>query len=422
MMLSTLLADQNWLDALFSAEPKVAEILSRSPEGQRQHGYFHTLREIFQQPQTWTSTAQQMIACDQVLRESLHGIRTLVLTGSGSSEFAGDCVSLVLQRELDVGAKVMGGGTLLTYGTDALPADRPALVVSLSRSGDSPETVGAISRCLRDDSSIHHLVLTCNREGRVTEAFRSNSAVRVIVLDEATNDRSLVMTSSFSNLVLAARSLGLFGNRDRYGSICEKLSSIACAVLRTYVGSLGSVARSGFRRTVYLGSGLNLGAARESALKMLEMTAGSVATLRDSFLGFRHGPMSFAHPDTAIVCFLSSDPLLRAYECDLLQELNDKNLGLLKVLVGEEVPKELARPEDLIVECPGLKEVGDDQSPVIHVLVGQLLAFFRCLEEGLHPDSPSEDGVINRVVQRFKVHLPAESERKPSLRKGTTGD
>jgi len=41
------------------------------------------------------------------------------------------------------------------------------------------------------------------------------------------------------------------------------------------------------------------------------------------------------------------------------------------------------------------------------VIVGQLLAFFRCLHEGLRPDSPSEDGVINRVVQSFKLHLSA---------------
>jgi tagatose-6-phosphate ketose/aldose isomerase len=64
----------------------------------------------------------------------------------------------------------------------------------------------------------------------------------------------------------------------------------------------------------------------------------------------------------------------------------------------------------LIIECAGLSEIGDDDSPVIHVIVAQLLAFFRCLEEGLQPDSPSEAGVINRVVQSFKLHVPAETD------------
>jgi tagatose-6-phosphate ketose/aldose isomerase len=418
-MLRTLLADQSWIEALSKVEPKVAELFSRSPEEQLKAGYFHTVREIWQQPATWEKTAGQMVSCENVLREDIGGIRTLVLTGSGSSEFAGDCVGLVLQRELDVVAKVIGGGTLLTYGESALPGGRPALAVSLARSGDSPETVGAISRCLQDDPSVRHLVLTCNRQGRVAEAFRENRSVRLIALDDATNDRSLVMTSSFSNLVLAARSLSLLENTGRYLTICEKLSSIAEALLRMYVGTIAGVARSGFQRAVYLGSGTRLGAARESALKMLEMTAGAVATLRDSYLGFRHGPMSFAHPDTLIVCFLSSDPLLRAYECDLLQELNQKNLGLLKVIVGENVPADMAREEDVIIDCPGLKDVGDDETPVIHVMVGQLLAFFRCMEEGLRPDSPSEDGVINRVVQSFKIHLPSGGDGKS---RGKTGD
>jgi tagatose-6-phosphate ketose/aldose isomerase len=48
----------------------------------------------------------------------------------------------------------------------------------------------------------------------------------------------------------------------------------------------------------------------------------------------------------------------------------------------------------------------------VDVVAGQLLAFFRCLNEGLRPDSPSEDGVINRVVQSFTLHYPARSSKK----------
>jgi tagatose-6-phosphate ketose/aldose isomerase len=418
-VLSTMLADQGWLDKLSTAEPEVAEILSRPPEEQLKRGYFHTLREICQQPPTWIRTAVQMISSSDVLRECTEGVRAIVLTGSGSSEFVGHCASLGLRRDLNIMARVVPGGTLLTYGTDALPPERPALVVSLSRSGDSPETVGAILRCLQEDRRIRHLVLTCNPEGRAADTFRGDNAVRVMTLDEATNDRSLAMTSSVTNLVLAARSLGALKDPQAFRATCAKLSSLAEQLLRSHIATCAAVARTGFRRAVYLGSGSQLGAARESALKMLEMTAGSVATLRDSFLGFRHGPMSFAHPNTLIVCFLSSDPLLRAYEWDLLQELNDKDLGLLKVLVGEDVPKELARRQDVVLECAGLKELGDDNVPVIHVIVGQLLAFFRCLEAGLRPDLPSEDGVINRVVQSFKLHLPNGRDGKPSGENGT---
>ena len=48
--------------------------------------------------------------------------------------------------------------------------------------------------------------------------------------------------------------------------------------------------------------------------------------------------------------------------------------------------------------------LGSEDDVTIHVVAAQLLAFFRCLEEGLMPDSPSEDGVISRVVEKFPLH------------------
>jgi tagatose-6-phosphate ketose/aldose isomerase len=106
------------------------------------------------------------------------------------------------------------------------------------------------------------------------------------------------------------------------------------------------------------------------------------------------------------VCFLSSDPIVRAYETDLLRELDQKGLGLFKLMVGEAIPGELVGDNDVVLECRGLRQLGDQNFAVVDVLVGQLLAFFRCMEAGLRPDSPSKEGVINRVVQSFALHLP----------------
>jgi tagatose-6-phosphate ketose/aldose isomerase len=89
-----------------------------------------------------------------------------------------------------------------------------------------------------------------------------------------------------------------------------------------------------------------------------------------------------------------------------MRELDQKNLGLLKLVVGDDVPAEVVREHDVVIDCPGLAEVGDDSAPVIDVVVGQMLGFFRCMREGLQPDSPSASGVINRVVQNFTLHFP----------------
>ena len=398
------LAEPEWLRSISRTQSKAEELLARTPDEQHRLGYFHTLREICQQPATWTQTCSLMMSCAPILKQSLDGIASLILTGSGSSEYAGDCVRLVLQNELRVTTQAIGGGILLTDGSKALPVGRPAMMVSLARSGDSPESVGALSAVLALEPEIRHLVLTCNEAGSLAKTYEAHPGVHVITTADGTNDQSLVMTSSFTNLALAARFLGLIKHPETYRTICERLSKIASELLNTHFDTLARVASVRFLRAVFLGTGSRFGAAREAALKMLEMTAGRVTTLCETYLGLRHGPMSYVDKDTLVVCFLSSDPTIRAYEADLLRELDQKELGRLKLIIGEDVPKEVQRPNDVVIECRGLREVGDQNAPVIDVVVGQLLGFFRCLNEGLRPDSPSEDGIINRVVQSFTLH------------------
>jgi tagatose-6-phosphate ketose/aldose isomerase len=396
-----------WLASIAARQQIAAELLAPSEDQQRQAGYFHTLREILQQPATWLATGQQLAALAGSLRENLAGLRTLILTGSGSSEYAADCVRLPLQNRLGIPVQVLSGGTLLTHAGRAILPGRPALMVSFARSGDSPESVGAVSLLLSTEPEIRHLVLTCNRDGRLATTWPSNPndpRVRAVILDERTNDRSLVMTSSYTNMVLAAHALGLLTQPQSIIELSEYLSRAAANLFLSHFDALAAFGRSGFQRIVYLASGAGLGAARESALKMLEMTAGRVWSMHESYLGLRHGPMSAVHADTLIVCFLSTDPLIRAYECDLIRELDRKQLGQAKIIFGASIPADLARPGDLLIDCPGLAAVGDDAAPILDVLLGQILGLFRSMQEGLKPDAPSTTGVISRVVGTFQLH------------------
>lgn len=400
----TLGSQNTWQRALIHNQLKAAELFARSEADQKRLGYFHTLREICQQPETWLRTCGQMVAATEIVKQVHVGIRSLTLTGSGSSQYAGECICLALQNDLNIQVVSVGGGTLLTYGGPALPPERPGLVISLARSGDSPESRGAIELLLNTEPQIQHVVLTCNENGSLTKAWREHAKVRVFTLPSETNDQSLVMTSSFTNLMLAARFMSMWNTPDEYAQLCKRASSIAEKLISGNFDVLAGIAKSKFQRVVFLGTGPAFGAAREAALKMLEMTAGRVTTLCETYLGFRHGPMSYAQQDTLIVAFLSSNSVLRAYEADLLQELDRKKLGLSKLIVGEKIPAAVLRNGDVAIECPGLAELGDQDSATIHVIVGQLLGFFRCLEEGLRPDSPSEDGIIQRVVEKFPLH------------------
>jgi tagatose-6-phosphate ketose/aldose isomerase len=382
----------------------VGPIDTSSAEEQQQAGYFHTLHEILQQPETWLDTCDRLIAQAALIAEKLDAICSLVLTGSGSSLFAAECVRPALQQELEIPIAATDGGALLTHGSAAVTPGRPALMLSLARSGDSPESAGALSLLLETDPEVRHLVITCNSNGRLAATYRHDPRVDPILLDDRTNDRSLVMTSSFTNMVLAARFLGFVRRPDEYRGICARLSTLCSVMIDSYFSRVAAVARLGFRRVLFLGSGCRFGAAREGALKMLEMTAGRISAMPETYLGLRHGPMSFVDRETLVVCFLSSDPLLRAYESDLIHELNRKRLGLAKLIVGDGVDPTLLSADDTVIEIRGLAELGDDHAPVLDVVASQLLAFFRCRHEGLKPDSPSENGIISRVVEGFTLH------------------
>jgi len=402
--MQTSFPGQQWLEALSVRQGRARELLSKTTEEQQRSGYFHTLPEICRQPQTWRETCEQMIKSSATVNACLREAKSLIFTGSGSSEYAGDCVRASVQAELGIDCQAIGGGVLLTEKTEALPVCRPRMMVSLARSGDSPESTGALSLMLEHDPEMRHLVLTCNSTGGLAQNYRNHTKVSVIALGDNTNDQSLVMTSSFTNLVVAARFLGLAKHPDAYRAICHQAASIAADVLSSQFDALAQVAESGFKRVVYLGSGSRYCAAREAALKMLEITAGHVTSLYENYLGLRHGPMSYLDSNTLVVCFISSDPTTRSYEMDLLRELSQKRLGLRKLIVGEAIPTDVTRNDDVVVECGGLKQLGDRNAVLVDAVVAQLLAFFRCIQEGLHPDSPSRDDVINRVVQRFPLY------------------
>jgi tagatose-6-phosphate ketose/aldose isomerase len=393
---------EEWLRSL-AGPGDLGALVAVSWEEQLRRGFGHTLREICQQPLTWIETAARMRGLLPVVEKCLDGALSVVFTGSGSSIYAAECVAPCLQRSLGVPVSAVPAGLILTHPETCLPPTGPFLVISLARSGNSPESRAVVNWLLESRPQARHLFITCNRDGALATSYRDRPDVHAIVLDEKTHDHSLVMTSSFTNMVLAGRALA--GDPGACEARTLGLAHAAAGLLRERADAVAAVAQSGFGSVVYLGSGCRLGSAREAALKMLEMNAGEVWTLAESYLGLRHGPMSAIRPDTLLVAFLSSDPLVRAYEIDLLTELDRKSLGSRRVVLGAGVsPAVVAPPEALLLDCGACVPCADEDLTLLDAVVGQLLAFFRCLAGGHRPDSPSEDSVITRVVSGFEIH------------------
>ena len=369
-------------------------------------GWRHTLTEIFQQPELWRQTAELAALVAGRRLERLRRSEFVVLTGSGSSHYVGECIAPAIQRRTGRATLALGSGELLLARRDLLPPQRPLMLVSFARSGNSPESSALISSCLEHEPAVEHLVLTCNPSGSVARRWGAGAEQRVSVevLDPRTCDKSLVMTSSFTNLALAGLGLGYAESLKTYLRHTETLVGVGLDLLDSWLDRLESIARKPFARMIALGSGGQFGTARESALKMLEMTDGRVATQAESWLGFRHGPMcAFGH-DCLLVLFFSGEGPKRAYQLDVLREVRDKGLGGTVVAVGREIPAELLSDGDLLVGPRGLAELPDEWAAIAETMVGQLLGFFRCLEEGLEPDLPAGSGSISRVVPEFRLY------------------
>ena len=111
---------------------------------------------------------------------------------------------------------------------------RTGLLISIARSGDSPESVGVVELIQRVRPDVRHLALMCNEQGRLAKT----KGVSAILLDPRTNDRSLAVTSAYSNLVLAGLAL-------RHADRLQESVAAVSARTRAALAALDASAKAG---------------------------------------------------------------------------------------------------------------------------------------------------------------------------------
>ena len=356
-------------------------------EGASHIGQHHTLKEILQQPVLWPTTLERVraAAVRLALLPGLKGARVL-LTGAGTSAYAATAVASAWPKAVGVPT------TDLLVDPERYLAEVD-VVISLARSGNSPESAAVVERARALRPEILQLAITCSEDS----ALAKSSVDGHITLDPRTNDRSLVMTSAFSNLVLAGL---LLAQPEVVASLVEPASARGKELLPA-IDKLCQRAAARVRdRIVVLASSPFLGWLREAGLKTLEMTNGHFPVISETYLGLRHGPISFVKADTLVLCLLSSDPQRRLYELDLVRELRLKELGYLVGITDAEGADELF---DAVIPAV-LPQAPDELRTPFEILAPQLLGYHLSLGRGIDPDNPSPDGVMNRVVRGFKIH------------------
>ncbi len=387
-----------------------AKLLDLSTAECESLGLVHTLREIVQQPQTWRRTYQKVQSHSASIAEFLDGAGiganhplplNVFLVGAGTSDYIGKSVCALLHKSWLCNVEAVPSTDLLTNMEDHIIPDRDYLWISFSRSGDSSEGVAVLEQALTLFPRVKHLIITCNQNGKMARSFENEKNVLSFVLDDEVNDRGLAMTSSFSNMVIAAQALAHLRTLAAYGSIVESLAMSASLVLPAAMSVCERIVEQGFSKVCFLGTGPLKGAAIESALKVLELTGGRVIGFAESFLGLRHGPLSAVESDTLVVAFLSGDSRRRAFEMDLLREIDNKKLTGKFLIVA---PSEVQTLSTKMLRLQLSEPISDLYVPPLYVLVGQLLGLFASLREGLRPDEPSPRGAISRVVSHVTIY------------------
>ncbi|KMO80502.1 SIS domain-containing protein [Mycolicibacterium obuense] len=357
-----------------------------------------TILEIGQQPDAWREVAgrsdehAEAFVQDLLARPDLR----IILTGAGSSAFAGEIAAPLLRRHLHRRVEPIATTSIVASPLDHLEPETPTLLVSFARSGNSPESLATTALADQLVDQVWHLVLTCDREGKLGRAHADRPDSLVVYMPDRTNDSGFAMTSSLTSMLLTCLLMLGPAQSNQVEALARAAEHVA-----GLQDDIRALAQSKKQRFVYLGSGPLEGLARESALKLLELTAGEVVTYFDSPLGFRHGPKSVLDADTLAVVYVSTDPYTRRYDLDIIAELRSQlGADAVRVISAVPIPDEYGAA----LVLPGLDDLPDALVALPYLVFGQYLALFTSLDYGKTPDNPFPSGEVSRVVRGVTIY------------------
>jgi tagatose-6-phosphate ketose/aldose isomerase len=364
-----------------------------------------TVAEILQQPGVWSDVAalieEQSLALAKFLGPLLDRPELrIVLTGAGTSAHIGACVAPAATRALGRRVEAIATTDLVADPDTHLSPNTPTLLISFGRSGNSPESIAAVHIAEKYIRQCFHLIITCDAQGALYKYAKTSRSAYAILLPERSNDRSFAMTSSFTGMALTAA----FALRALPTSVSHALAALAKQMVPDRLSLLRTLVETKFERVVYLGSKEFSALARESALKMLEMTDGKVVAIAESSLGFRHGPKTILNRNALVIVYVCNDPYTRQYDLDLVDELRrDAVAGRVIAICGRAADKQHA--DDIVLQTTAsASNTSDLELCFPYAMFAQSLALLRAISLNVRPDNPNAAGTVSRVVKGVVIH------------------
>lgn len=371
----------------------------------------NTAKEIIQQPDTWRESVKNLIKNKIEIKSFIDSFLSkkefrIILTGAGTSAFAGEVCEPYLTSLLNKRVEAIATTDLVASPKSYFIKDIPTLLVSFARSGNSPESVHAVNLASQLVDDLYQIVITCNENGKLAKNTVNDEKSLLLLMPPQTNDLGFAMTSSFTTMVLNAMAVFNINNIENFSSDVDKLSNSVNDFIENNIEKVTSLSNEDFERIVYLGSSTSKGIARESALKVLELTAGKVNASYDTPLGFRHGPKSVVDDETVSVIYISNDEYTRQYDLDLAKEMLAHKKNDKVVIVGDNIEEDILNKADYVFNVENINYNVENKVllPLQQIIFGQMLSFLKSVNLGITPDNPCPTGEVNRVVQGVILH------------------
>lgn len=373
-------------------------------------GAIITAPEIYQQPSLWKEAYQLYHDKLETITAFLDDIKAkhdfvqVIFTGAGTSDFVGQSIANHLNQVNDmkrIRFVTVGTVEIVSRPHDYLQADIPTILVSFARSGNSPESLATVEIAKKLVHTLYQVTITCAPEGKLAQAAEGDAANLLLLQPALSNDKGFAMTGSYTCMALTALLVFSPETAEVKAGWVDVIARLGQDVLgrEDYVQELVDL---DFERVIYLGAGGFYGLAHEAQLKILELTAGKIATMYESPLGFRHGPKSLINEKTIVLLFASNDAYTRQYDVDLINEVYGDQIVTRIVALSADKLAGTEAPNFVLAE--GGAALPDVFLTFPYILFGQTFALMAAVKCKNLPDTPSPTGTVNRVVQGVTIH------------------
>lgn len=330
-----------------------------------------TFAEIESQPRLWVEALRQFERQADELKRlwSDTAFDEIILTGCGSTYYAGVISAALLQAGTGVTARAVSATELMLFPEMFISANRTTLLICISRSGTTRETVAA-AQMFRNHGGHSIIVVTCDSESPLAQT------ADVLLAMDAAREESRVQTRSFSSMVVAITALAaLLSGRDwRALSILPERLDHLTQTSADAVDRLGN--NLSITQFVFLGSGVLYGLACEAMLKMTEMAKLFSAAYQP--LEYLHGPRYAADSHTQLIALVSESA--RDEERRALDSLRQRGIPLLTLVESSLVPP---IDGDSIVLASGIPEWG---RAILYLPPLQRICWLQAVKRGYDPD------------------------------------